>query len=49
MITVKTEIHQHKHGNPKVYTREIHKDYSVVHAKRRVLNDLTTVPCGYRE
>ena len=49
MITVKTEIHRHKHENPEVYTREIHKHYSVVYDKRRVLNDLTTVPYGYRE
>ena len=49
MITVKTEIQRHKHENPKVYTRQINKHYSVVYDKRRVLPDFNTLPIGYRQ
>ena len=47
LITVKTEFRRKKH-NPTVYTREIVKHYGVVYDKRRVLQNFTTVPFGYR-
>ena len=48
MMTIKTEIKRHKHQNPIVYSRQVKKQYSVVYDKRRVLNDFTTVPFGFR-
>lgn len=48
VITVKTEIRRDKH-EPKVYSREIRKNYGVVYDKRKVLKDkMTTVPFGYK-
>ena len=47
LVTVTTEICRHKYENPMVYTRQISKKYNVVYNKRRVLDDLTTVPYGY--
>ena len=48
MITIKTEIRRHKHQNPIVYSRQLKKHYSVVYDKRRVLNNFTTVPYGFK-
>ena len=47
LITITTEICRHKYANPVVYTREVKKKYNVVYNKRRVLDDLTTLPYGY--
>ena len=47
LVTVTTEICRHKFENPMVYTRQIAKKYNVVYNKRRVLDDLTTLPYGY--
>ena len=48
LVTIKTEICRHKYKNPMVYSRQVKKNYSVVYNKRRVLDDLTTVPYGYK-
>lgn len=48
LITVKTEILRSKYQDPTVYSREVKKHYSVVYDKRRIINDLKTVPFGYK-
>jgi len=48
LVTIKTEICRHKYKNPVVYSRQVKKNYTVVYNKRRVLDDLTTVPYGYK-
>ena len=47
MITVTTRILRDK-INPRIYTKKVSKKYSVVYNKRRVLDDYTTVPFGYK-
>ena len=47
LVTIRTEICRDK-KSPKVYNRQVHKHYGVVYDKRIVLNNLETVPYGYR-
>ena len=47
LVTIRTEILRDK-KSPKVYNREVQKHYGVVYDKRIVLDDLTTIPFGYR-
>ena len=47
LVTVTTEICKHKFENPMVYSRQVAKKYNVVYNKRRVLDNLTTLPYGY--
>ena len=47
LVTIRTEIVRDK-KSPKVYNRVVHKHYGVVYDKRFVLDNLTTVPFGYR-
>ena len=47
LVTVRTEICRDK-KSPKVFNRVVHKHYGVVYDKRVVLNNLGTVPYGYR-
>ena len=48
LVTITTEISRQKYGSPMVYTRELKKNYTVVYNKRRVLDDFTTLPYGYK-
>ena len=48
LVTITTEICRHKYGDPMLYTRDVEKKYSVVYNKRRVLDDFTTLPYGYK-
>jgi len=47
VVIVKTEILRDKHTTA-VYNRVMKKHYSVVYDKRKVLDNLTTVPFGFR-
>ena len=47
ILTVKTEILRNK-VESFVYTKEVPKQYGVVIDKRRVLDDMTTVPFGFK-
>ena len=47
LITVKTEIVR-DNKTISVYSRQVVKHYGVVYDKRKVLDDLTTLPYGYR-
>lgn len=47
LVTITTEVLRNKH-KPRVYTRTVKKHYGVVYDKRRVFEDMTTVPYGYR-
>ena len=47
ILTVKTEILRNK-VESYVYTKEVPKQYGVVIDKRQVLDDLTTVPFGFK-
>jgi len=48
IVTVSTMILRDKR-EPKVYNRQMSKKYGVVYDKRQVLNDLTTLPYGYKK
>lgn len=47
LVVVKTEIKRNKHKQF-IYTNLLEKKYSVIYNKRKVLDDLTTVPFGYK-
>ena len=48
LVTIKTEIVRDKH-QPKVYNRVASKHYGVVYDKRKLLDDFTTIPYGFKQ